>query len=182
MMRVFGTVFLAAACVSVALADGITSGLAVGKGPTPFHPLNVTGENAGQKSCIVCSYGGSPVAAVFARKDSEGLAKLVKELDAAGSKGLKSFVVYLSDDESRPDEIKQFAAKNGIKNTVLAVDNVTGPKAWQIAKDAEVTVVLYNRRKVEANHSFGSGQLDAKGVAAVVANLPKILVKNNDAE
>jgi len=181
MSRIFAALFVSGACLAFAGAQEITSGLAVGKGPTPFHPLNVTGEFAGQKNCIVCEYGGSAVAAVFARKDSESLTKLVKQLDAASSKGVKSFVIYLSDDENAPKNLKAYADKNDIKNTVLAVDNITGPKAWAIAKDAEVTVVLYNRRKVEANHVFGEGKINSQGVEAVLADLPKILVKSADA-
>lgn len=179
LFRTLGILAASAVCLSVAFAQELTSGLAVGRGPTPFHPLNITGEYAGQKNCIVCEYGGDPVAAIFARKDSDALTGLIKQLDAAGSKGLKSFVVYLTDDENRPTQIKAFAEKNGVKNTVLAIDNVTGPKAWTIAKEAEVTVVLYNKRKVEANHSFAEGKLDSKGVTAIVNDLPKILVSTN---
>jgi ABC-type uncharacterized transport system substrate-binding protein len=105
------------------------------------------------------------------------LTSLVKKLDAEGAHGLKSFVVYLSDDEKLPEELKTYAAKIGLKNTILAVDNVTGPQSWTIAKEADVTVVLYNKRNVEANHAFADGKLDAKGVAKVLADLPKILAK-----
>jgi hypothetical protein len=105
------------------------------------------------------------------------LTSLVKKLDAEGAHGLKSFVVYLSDDEKLPDQLKAYAAKIGLKNTILAVDNVPGPAAWTIAKEADVTVVLYTKRIVEANHAFADGKLDAKGVANVLADLPKILTK-----
>jgi len=105
------------------------------------------------------------------------LTSLVKKLDAEGANGLKSFVVYLNDDEKMPDQLKEYAAKIGLKNTILAVDNVTGPPGWTIAKDADVTVVLYNKRVVEANHAFADGKLDAKGVAKILADLPKVLPK-----
>jgi hypothetical protein len=105
------------------------------------------------------------------------LTSLVKKIDAKGSDGLKSFVVYLSDDEKLEDELKTYADKTGLKNTVLAIDNVAGPKAWSISKDAEVTVILYNKRKVEANHSFRSGELNSSGVEKVVADVPKVLEK-----
>jgi hypothetical protein len=105
------------------------------------------------------------------------LTSLVKKLDAEGAHGLKSFVIYLSDDEKLPDQLKEYAVKNSLKNIILAVDNVPGPPAWTIAKEADVTVVLYNKRNVEANHAFADGKLDAKGVAKVLADLPKILAK-----
>jgi hypothetical protein len=34
-------------------ADGLKSGLQVGSSPTPFHPLHVTGESAGEKACLI---------------------------------------------------------------------------------------------------------------------------------
>ena len=110
------------------------------------------------------------------------MTSLVKKLDSEGAKGLKSFVIYLSDDENLSDELKSHAEKIGLKNTVLAIDNVTGPKAWNIAKEAEVTVMLYSKRKVQSNYCFAEGKLDDKAVAAVVADLPKILVAKKDAD
>ena len=53
MTRVLGAVALGAVCMTVAFADELKSGLPVGKSPSPFHPLNVTGEKAGKKNCLV---------------------------------------------------------------------------------------------------------------------------------
>jgi hypothetical protein len=121
------------------------------------------------------------VVAIFARDVSPGLTSLVKKVDAASvefkSKGVKSFVVFLNDDEKMEDKLKEFAKKEGIKNVVLAIDNVAGPKGYNIAKEADVTVMLYTNRKVEANHAFRKGELNDKGVEAVVADLPKISKK-----
>jgi hypothetical protein len=50
------TVFLAAGVLlvsSVNAADAPKSGPQPGDHITPFHPLNVTGEFAGQKQCLV---------------------------------------------------------------------------------------------------------------------------------
>jgi hypothetical protein len=53
MTRTLGVVALSAVCMTVAWADELVSGLQVGKGPSIFHPLNVTGESAGRKDCLV---------------------------------------------------------------------------------------------------------------------------------
>lgn len=174
-LRVSSCIALMMTFVTAVLAGGIVSGLEVGAGPTPFHPLNINGESAGKKNCLVCEYAGNPVAAIFARKRSDALTALVKKLDAAGDKGLKSFVVFLSDDEGLPAQLKKDAADLGLKNTVFAVDNVSGPRAWTISKDAEVTAVLYARRKVESNQVFAAGKLDSAGVERIVAVVPKLL-------
>jgi hypothetical protein len=177
MTRVLGAIALSAVCMTVALADELKSGLAVGDVPSAFHPLNVTGEKAGKKNCLVCGYGGDPVAAIFARKNSDALTSLVKKVDAKGKVGLKSFVCYLSDDEALEDQLKAYAGKLGLETTVLAIDNVAGPKAWRISRDAEVTVILYNNYKVEANHAFKAGELNSGAVEKVVADIPKVLEK-----
>lgn len=53
--RMMGSIAFAALVSSIALAAGsVTSGPQVGKDiPGAFHPHNVTGENAGDKHCLV---------------------------------------------------------------------------------------------------------------------------------
>ena len=112
---------------------------------------------------------------VFAREINDNLTSLVKKIDAAtGTKSLNSFVVFLSDEEGMEDKIKSFAETNKIKKMVLALDNVAGPKEYKVAKDAAVTVVLYNKRKVESNFAFKKGEMDAAAVDKVVKDLSKI--------
>jgi hypothetical protein len=49
-----GAFAIAALVLSSAIAGGtLKSGLQVGESPKPFHPLNVTGPEAGQKQCLV---------------------------------------------------------------------------------------------------------------------------------
>lgn len=115
---------------------------------------------------------------VFAREANDNLASLVKEIDAASVKanGPNSFVVFLSDDEeAAKGKVEEFAKKNNIQKTVMSIDNVAGPQAYKVAKEADVTVVMYNKRKVEANHAFRKGELDSPAIRKVVADIPKIL-------
>lgn len=51
--RVMGILVISGACLAAVGAEELESGLPVGKGPTPFHPLNITGKSAGQKNCLV---------------------------------------------------------------------------------------------------------------------------------
>jgi hypothetical protein len=119
---------------------------------------------------------------IFAREISAPLTSLVKKIDAETaknkSKRMGSFVVFLSDDEKLPDQIKTLAEKEGLKNIVLTVDNPAGPGGYKVAKDADVTVVLYNHRNVKANHAYRKGELNDNAVQQVVAEIPKALFKN----
>jgi hypothetical protein len=173
-----GAVALAALVTTSALAgDPLKSGPAAGTNiPGAFHPLNVTGASAGKKNCLVWQYGGSPVAMVFARENSDGLTSLVKGLNkATDNKKLNSFVVFLSDDEGLQEKLEGFAKSNSISKCILAIDNVTGPKAYKVAKEADVTVVFYNNRKVEYNAAFKKGELNSSAVEKVLSNLSKIM-------
>jgi hypothetical protein len=160
--------------------DAIKSGPQVGqKVPGPFHPVNVTGKFAGEKHCLYCENGTSPVAMIFAREVSPGLTQLIKKIDDATGKNRKarmgSFVVFLSDNEKLTDQLKSLAERESIKNTVLSIDNPAGPQKYNVSKDADVTVVLYDDHTVRANHAYTRGQLDAKAVDQIISELPKIL-------
>jgi hypothetical protein len=180
---------LCAACVAFALLLGTgladdtatTSGPQVAeKVPGPFHPLNCTGDFAGQKQCLYCLNGDNPVAMIFARKTSEPLTRLIKKIDAETAKNkdahMGSFVVFLSDTEGLDKELKALAEKENITKCVLSIDNPAGPKGYNVSKDAEVTVVLYTEHVVKANHAFkSSSALKDEAIDKVVGDVAKIL-------
>ncbi|GAC1347010.1 MAG: hypothetical protein NVSMB14_09850 [Isosphaeraceae bacterium] len=109
------------------------------------------------------------------------MTSLVKQIDAkiAKNRSLKSYVVFLSDDADKTaDTLKAMAKDAGIKNVPLCViESPSGPPAYKIAEDAEVTVMMWNQHEVKANHAFAKGELSADDVKAVVADLSKILAK-----
>jgi hypothetical protein len=116
---------------------------------------------------------------IFAREISDSLTSLVKKLDAETAKNkpakMGSFIVFLSDDEGLEGKLKTLAEKEGIKNLIFSIDNPAGPKGYEVAKDADVTVVLYSKQTVAANHAFKKGQLNAAAIDAIVADVPKII-------
>jgi hypothetical protein len=149
------------------------------KVPGPFHPLNVTGEKAGEKFCLYCCNGENPVAMIFAREPSRELATLIRKIDAATEKNknheMGSFVVFLSDREGLDKDLKDMAREAGLKKIVLAIDNPAGPEKYKVAKDADVTVVLYNEHVVKANYAFKKGQLKEKDIEKIVSDVGKIV-------
>ncbi len=117
---------------------------------------------------------------IFARKISDPLTSLVKQIDSATAKHadrhMGSFVVFLNDDEGFDKKLKQLAKKEHLENTPLMVmSNPTGPSGYNIAKDADVTVVLYADREVKVNHAYKQGELKPAEVEKIVHELPAIL-------
>lgn len=121
--------------------------------------------------------------AIFTRKITDNLTSLVKEVDKIVGKNKKqkmaAFVVLLSEDPDAAEKtLKEFAKKHKIQNTPLTVfDGAAGPGSYKIAKEAEVTVLMWTKQKVQVNHAFRKGTLDKKGVAKVVKDTAKILGK-----
>ena len=178
--RLFAAAVAAVVLSLPAFAGDVKSGPQAGeKVPGPFHPVNVTGEHKGEKFCLFCVNGENPVAMVFARQPSPELTRLIKKLDEATAnnkdKSMGSFVVFLSDKEGLDKELAAMAEKEKIQQTVLSIDNPAGPKGYNVAQDADVTVVLYVDRKVKANHAFKKGELTDKDIEKIVSEVPSIL-------
>ena len=116
---------------------------------------------------------------IFAREINDGLTSLVKKIDAATDKNsdcrMGSFVVFCSDEEGLEKKLKDLADKEKFKHIVLTIDNPAGPKNYEIAKDAEVTVVLYTQQNVKANYAFKKGELKDADINKIVSGVSKIL-------
>ena len=165
--------------------DSFKSGPQAGDNlPGPFHSLVAFSEEpslVGKKNDFFEMYGQDPVVLVFARELTKPLAKLVNKLDAEAAKQksarLKVIVVLLSDDDALENNLKEYGEKQGIKHVNLAIMEPDGPKHYKLSKEADVTVLLYKRQKVEANHAFKKGELNEEGVEKILADLPKIASK-----
>jgi hypothetical protein len=109
---------------------------------------------------------------------------LVKKLNAATEKNasakMGSFVVFCNDDDKLPGKLKNLAKKEDLKHTILTVFGRTGPDGYDVAKDAEVTVILYVKKNVKVNRAFKKGELKEADVDKILADLSKILPEKSD--
>jgi hypothetical protein len=116
---------------------------------------------------------------IFAREVSDPLTSLVKKIDEATAKNssckMGSFIVFCTDDQGMEDKLKDLAKKEKLEKLVLTIDNPTGPPKYKVAKDADVTVVLYEKQQVKANYAFKKGEMKDKDIEKIVADLSKIL-------
>jgi hypothetical protein len=116
---------------------------------------------------------------VFARQTSDPLTSLVKKLDEATvkhkDKKLGSFVVFLSDDAGMAEKLIALAAKEKIEQTIIALGEAAGPEGYDVAAEADVTVVLYVGRVVKANYAFKKGKMTADEVTRIIGDLSKIV-------
>jgi hypothetical protein len=186
MRRLFFDFFpavLLCACAAPAASDDLKSGPQAKENlPGPFLSLVAhSGEPGlvGRKTDFLEMYGQGPVVLVFAREMSKPLTSLVKKLDAEVAKRksarLRAVVVILADDEAVENRLKEFGERQRVKHVNLAIMEPDGPKHYKLSKEADVTVLLYKRLTVQANHAFKKGELKKKGVEAILSDVPKIL-------
>jgi hypothetical protein len=120
---------------------------------------------------------------IFAREVSDPLTSLVKKIDAATAKNsdakMGSFVVFCSDDEDLGKKLKDLAEKEKLDKIALTIGDKSGPEGYNIAKDADITVVLYHgaysKGAVKANYAFKKGEMKDKDIDKIVEDLAKIL-------
>jgi hypothetical protein len=108
------------------------------------------------------------------------LTSLVKSLDAEVSKSgekLCTFVVLLTEDERQmTKDLKKFAADNMVKKVPLTIGEAhAGPPAYKIAKDADITVMMWKGSKVEVNHAYSKGKMTEADVKTIINEVPKLL-------
>jgi hypothetical protein len=118
------------------------------------------------------------VVCVFARKTSEPLASLVKQIDQKIGENpkLKSFVVITPKKGEKPAaDLKKLASSAGIKHVPLTVgESPDGPPDYEIAKDADITVLMWKGHRVKASHAY-KGELAEQDIRSIVADIPKAL-------
>ena len=170
--------------VPIRAADNpCVSGVGVGGKPGPYTFHVATGPQRGQLTCYVCETEQRPAVVVFARSMSDPLARLVKGLDKAldEHKGqeLRAWVTFLSDDQTSLDpKVVKWADKHALRRVPLGVfEDVVGPPAYKLAKDADVTVLLYVKQKVVGNFAFRAGELTDARADEVLKELPKVVGK-----
>jgi hypothetical protein len=166
-------------------ADALVSGPQPGSRlPGIFQPvpLNVTNAEmpgyAGKRSDYVEQFGAGPVVLVFGRRITDPLTNLVKKLDAEVGKNkaarLRAVVVMLSGDDELERTLREFGERQRIEKVSLAI-MPHGPKDYKLSAEADVTVILYKRHKVEANHAFRKGELNDKATEKILADVLKLV-------
>jgi hypothetical protein len=118
------------------------------------------------------------VVCVFARKTSEPLTSLVKQIDEQIGENpkLKSFVVITPPKGVKPaEDLKRMASSASIKHVPLTVgESPDGPPDYEVSKDADITVLMWKQHRVKANHAF-KGELADADIRSIMANIPKAL-------
>jgi hypothetical protein len=157
------------------------SGLSVGQRPGPYAAVVATGSLRGEAHCFICETAGRPAVIVFARTLSEPLGKLAHQLSGALNQykktELRAWITFLSDDQTSLDpKVVRWGQKHATGTLPLAVfEDLDGPPAYRLAKDADVTILLSTHQRVVANFAFRAGELNEERANEVIRALAQIV-------
>jgi len=159
------------------------SGLQPGVRPGPYSSICATGPNRGISHCFICETGDKPAVILFARAVSEPLGKLANGVEKAVAKHkdaeLRAWVTILDNDQPGVDpKIVQWSRKHALASVPVAVfEDAGGPPSYKLARDADVTVLLFVKQKVVANFAFRAGELTDARMEEVLKAIPELVKK-----
>jgi hypothetical protein len=162
-------------------AEPCKSGLDPGQRPGPYSFVLATGKERGKSFCYICETADRPAVIAFARTPSDALGKLAAGLDktVADHKQaeLRSWITFLGDDSKELQEkIVKWSRTHGLSNLDLGVfEDADGPPNYKLAHDADVTVILFVKRKVVADFAFRTGELTDERIAEVLKAVPTLV-------
>ena len=149
------------------------SGLNPGDRPGPYSFLVCTGPQRGQPTCYVCDTAEKPMVILFARELTGPLGKLAAKVDQAVTaqrvKDLRGWMTLTAKGEGWDEKLVAFARKNGLKSLPVGLfDDVDGPPAYKLNRDAQVTVVVAIRRKAVKSFAYRAGELNDQAIDDIV--------------
>jgi hypothetical protein len=184
MFPIRAVVLLLVLDVAASAGEGpCASGLKPGKRPGPYSAVVSVGPHRGQSHCFICETADRPAVIVFARTLSAPLARLARGLDKALAEHkkaeLRAWVTFLHDDQSAFDaRVVAWSKKHALRNLPLAVfEDLDGPPAYKLTREADVTVLLYVKQKVVRNFAFRAGELTEARLADVLKAIPDLVKK-----
>jgi hypothetical protein len=153
------------------------------QGVHALYTRHVNGRSAGKISLITGGLVTNPRPSifVFARTAGKPVLELVRKLDAEAARhNLFVAGVFLLDDKDLLPRLKRFVKQDKIRSATLSFTAPGDVGDWKIAKEAEVTVLIYNRkRQLQANFAFRLGEVDERAVREVLEGLSS-LFKSKD--
>lgn len=165
--------------------EPVVSGPKVGSEPGMYPVVLSTGVNRGQTKCLFCETGDRPAVVVFARTPHDALGKLAGKLDKALAEHkaiqLRSWIAFIGkDQESLDPQLVHWSRQHALRSLPVGtyVDPVeVGPENYQLAREADVTVVMLVKQTVVATFAFRAGELTDEAANRVMQAMLLLIKK-----
>ena len=116
------------------------------------------------------------------------MTSLVKKIDQqiveaarlqTGNQSLSTFIIFSKNTDSLAKQLRELANQEALTHVSLCIG--TPPKSYEVAEEADVTVVIYTpgvrNNAVVANFALRQGELDEEKRDAIIEALSKVLPK-----
>lgn len=167
--------------------SSLDSGRAIGEYVPTFYTRVVTGPLMNRSVCYVCRNGRRPVVMVFLRKLGPDLKPLLKQVDSLvdehRAEGLRSFGVHVSDSPaSAISDVQTFSFDHKIRLPLTVGSSaIAEPHCQNLNAQADVTVVLYQDRRVVSRFAFRAGEIQSPEIEQVTQSIQKLLKPESEA-
>jgi hypothetical protein len=141
-----------------------------------FQVKAITGEKQGQQLCYVCQYNAEArpaVVLIFTQKADENLAQVVKSVDEIQKSNSKLGTVVVGVSGVAASDLEKLQSAHKLTTPLTVAVDQDGPKAYQLNKDAAVTVLVYKKGgAISKNFAFKTTK-DAAAKANEIAAAAK---------
>jgi hypothetical protein len=119
------------------------------------------------------------------REVSDPLTGLVKKIDkqleeaaavspAPRKRGI--YIIFCNDDPNQTRQLSSWIAQEQLRHVVICKERAAGPDRYRVAREADVTAVVYERGRVKANIALKKGELDDdKATTEITEALSRVL-------
>jgi peroxiredoxin len=175
-----GCLLVASAFLAVGAAGEIKSGLEKKIGGA-FNVNAITGAKKGTELCYVCLYNAEKrpaVVLIFSQKADENIAKVVKAVDAVQKNNDKLGTVLVGVGGVTSSDLEKLQDTHKLTCPLTVAVDKDGPRAYQLNKDAAVTVMVYRQGGVVTKNFAFADSASAAAKAAEIAAAAEAAVKN----
>jgi hypothetical protein len=181
-MRVSSLLSLAAViglALTGARADDVKSGPEKKIGGA-FNVKAFTGEKAGETLCYVCKYNAEArpaVVLIFTQKADENVAKVVQAVDAVQKTNAKLGTCVVGVGGVTGSDLEKLQSTHKLTTPLTVAADTDGPSAYNLNKQAAVTVLVYKRGGAITQNFAFSDTKSAAAKATEIANAAKSAVE-----
>jgi len=101
--------------------------------------------------------------------------KQLQETRAIGTRSLGVYVIFCNNDPKMKERLESLITKEEWKQVVICTHDPKTPSKYQVAEEADLTVVVYENRRVSANFPLRKGALDDNKVKEIRNALTRVL-------
>lgn len=184
MIAALSAVVAASVCADEPLPEPFAKGTQVGHRVCETY---LVGSYESKARSLICDLAARPAALVYFRALDPAVEKLLTKLDSVARQGaahkMISSCVFLTDQEDDKQALVALAKRTKLEATIVTSHRPNdlelyfggNPRPRSLSKDAVVSVVIFQKLKIQSSHAFRKGELTDRKISEIVNALAALL-------